>query len=123
GCCGRRPAKAGAALIALRSRAPVYPVAIRGGPQTIHVLKSWLWPAPTPVRVTYGPPIDLSAYYGRPITRRLLEEVSRHIMQSIYELAPDDGNVRPMEYKLKRRASNNGFAGLHSRRVETPLAV
>ena len=84
---GARSAKSGIALIALRSRAPVYPVAIAGGPQTNTVALAWLTPsAPKRVRVTYGDPIDLSRYYDQPITRPLLEEVTRVIMGTVAQL-------------------------------------
>lgn len=87
-----RNAKCGAAMIALRSRAPVYPVAVTGGPQTNKVLTAWLKPsAPKRVFVAYGDPIDLSDYYDRPITRPLLEEVTRLIMRTIADLEQDRG--------------------------------
>jgi 1-acyl-sn-glycerol-3-phosphate acyltransferase len=93
---GVRSAKAGVALIALRSRAPVYPVAIAGGPQTNAVAQAWLTPsAPKRVRVTYGDPIDLSRYYDQPITRALLEEVTRVIM----------GTVARLEQELRQKAA------------------
>jgi 1-acyl-sn-glycerol-3-phosphate acyltransferase len=84
----RRPrrGKAGAALLALRSRAPVYPVRISGGPQTHRILRAWV--RPTRARVTFGPAVDLSAYYGRPINRRLLEEVRDLLMKRVAELEP-----------------------------------
>jgi 1-acyl-sn-glycerol-3-phosphate acyltransferase len=81
-----RPGKAGAALLALRSRAPVYPVRISGGPQTHRVLRAWV--RPTRARVTFGPAVDLTAYYGRPINRKLLEEVRDLLMRRIAELEP-----------------------------------
>jgi 1-acyl-sn-glycerol-3-phosphate acyltransferase len=84
---GTRSARCGVAMIALRSRAPVYPVGISGGPQTTSILRAWLLPsAPKRVRVNYGDPIDLSSYYDRRITRPLLEEVTRLIMDTIAEL-------------------------------------
>jgi 1-acyl-sn-glycerol-3-phosphate acyltransferase len=83
-----RPGKAGVALLALRSRAPVFPVYIAGGPRTEKLLKGWLRPSKVPVHVYYGKPIDLSAYYGRPINRQLLEEVTEFIMQHVVALRP-----------------------------------
>ena len=81
-----RPGKAGCAYLALRSRAPVYPVRIEGGAQTSEVLPAWFLPTRQRVRITYGPALDLSAYYDRPITRKLLEEVRALIMRRIEEL-------------------------------------
>ena len=79
-------AKAGAALLALHSRAPVIPVAIHGGPRTHKLLYSWLIPSPRSTKVIFGDPIDLSAYYDRPRNRALLEEVRDVIQQRIGEL-------------------------------------
>lgn len=79
------PGKPGVALLALRSRAPVIPALVTGGPQTTVMLWAWLWPS-RGVRVTYGPPIDLSAYYGRRIDRKLLDEVTALLMQRIADL-------------------------------------
>jgi 1-acyl-sn-glycerol-3-phosphate acyltransferase len=83
-----RSGKHGAALLALHTRAPVYPAYIHGGPRTRKLLLSWLWPPPGRVRVYFGPPVDLSTYYGRPSTRALLEEVTRLLMRHIEALKP-----------------------------------
>ncbi len=82
--------KRGAALLALRSRAPVVPVHIAGSREDPNVVRAWLWPSPD-VRVTYGPPIDLSDYYDRPITRELLGEVTEILMERVTMLGPLDG--------------------------------
>ena len=84
--------KAGAAWLALRSRAPVYPALIRGGPQTSDSLRSWL--RPSRVRVTFGDAVDLSDYYGLPINRKLLEEVTQVLMDRIAALAPKPTRAR-----------------------------
>jgi 1-acyl-sn-glycerol-3-phosphate acyltransferase len=83
-----RSGRAGVALLALRSRMPVYPVFIAGGPRTDRLLKSWLRLSKSPVRLFFGKPIDLSAYYGRPLRRKLLEEVTKYIMSHIAALEP-----------------------------------
>jgi 1-acyl-sn-glycerol-3-phosphate acyltransferase len=83
-------AKTGAALLALRSRAPVFPAYIAGGPQGRPLLQAWLWPSPG-VRLTYGAPIDLPAYYGWPLTRQVLREVTALFMQRIDQLRPTSG--------------------------------
>lgn len=80
------PVKSGAAWLALRSRVPVCPAFISDGPQTTDLLASWL--LPSRVRVIFGPPIDLSAYYDRPIRRPLIEEVSSVIMKHVAQLQP-----------------------------------
>jgi 1-acyl-sn-glycerol-3-phosphate acyltransferase len=76
--------KAGVALLALRSQAPVYPALIQDGPQTSNLLRSWL--GPSRVRVTFGPPVDLNGFRGRPMNRRLLEEATAFIMGEIAAL-------------------------------------
>jgi processive 1,2-diacylglycerol beta-glucosyltransferase len=84
-----RRARTGAAFLALRTRAPVYPALILGGPRSHHLLRDWLWPS-SGVRVVFGPRINLSPYYGRPITHALLREVTALLMRKIAELGPAD---------------------------------
>ncbi len=79
------PGKPGVALLALHSRAPVIPALITGGPHTKIMARAWLWPSKG-VRVIYGPPVDLSAYYGCRIDRKLLDEVTALLMQRIADL-------------------------------------
>ena len=79
-----RPGKAGIALLALRSRAPVFPAWIEGGPQTSRLATAWL--RPSRVRVVFGPEVDLSAYYERPIDRKLLNEVRELLMSRVLAL-------------------------------------
>ena len=93
------PGKPGVALLALRSRAPVIPALISGGPRTKVMPRAWLCPS-CGVRVTYGPPVDLSAYYGRRINRKLLDEVTAVLMQHIADL----GNRRPTGVGVPARA-------------------
>lgn len=89
-----RPAHTGAAFLALRSRAPVYPAWIAGGPRSGSLLRDWLWPS-RGARVIFGPPLDLSAYYDRPINHRLLREVTDRIMQGIACLKPTTASPAP----------------------------
>jgi 1-acyl-sn-glycerol-3-phosphate acyltransferase len=85
--------KSGAALLALRSRAPVIPAHISGGPRTRSMVGAWLWPSPG-VRVTFGPPIDLSTYYGCRIDHKRLREVTVLIARRIAGLRPEPDDVR-----------------------------
>jgi 1-acyl-sn-glycerol-3-phosphate acyltransferase len=82
-----RSGKHGLAYIALKSRVRVFPAYIAGGPQISDVAPSWLLPS-RGVRVTYGSPIDLSAYYDRPVDRRLLHEVTTLLMRRIISMRP-----------------------------------
>jgi processive 1,2-diacylglycerol beta-glucosyltransferase len=86
-----RRGKTGAAFLALRAHAPVYPARIDGGPRSHRLLRDWLWPS-SGVRVVFGQRIDLSAYYGRPITHALLREVTGLLMRKIAELQPAGAN-------------------------------
>lgn len=80
-----RPGKPGAALLALRSRAPVYPAWIAGSTRASTPLVAWLWPAGG-VDVRFGPSVDLSGYYGRPLTAAFLREVTALFMARIAAL-------------------------------------
>jgi 1-acyl-sn-glycerol-3-phosphate acyltransferase len=84
-----RSAKHGAAYLALKCGAPVYPAYIAGGPRTEDLLRAWLRPSRPRARVYYGPAIDLSAYRDRPIDRRLLQEVTEQIMRRVEALRPE----------------------------------
>lgn len=81
-----RRGKGGAAWLALRSRTPIYPAFISRGHQHTNVARAWLLPSRT--GITYGPAIDLSAYYDQPLTRPLLEEVTALLMRRLGELNP-----------------------------------
>jgi 1-acyl-sn-glycerol-3-phosphate acyltransferase len=89
-----RTGKHGAALLALRTRAPVYPAYIADGPRTEKLLLSWVWPPPGRVRVFFGPPVDLSAYYDLPRTRGVLEEVTALLLDRIKALQPRPRRAR-----------------------------
>ncbi len=99
-------AKPGAALLALRSRAPVIPVAILGGPRTHQLLYSWLMPSPRSTRILFGEPIDLSTFYDKPRNRRTMEEVRDVIQRHIAELVAGKG----LQTKCRRRALACGLA-------------
>lgn len=89
---GIRTVKCGAAYLALKTSAPVYPVYISGGPQCQSVPQGWFVPSSKRVRIVYGKPLDMTPYRGRRITRPLIEEVSRYIMSQVVAL-----NVQPSE--------------------------
>jgi 1-acyl-sn-glycerol-3-phosphate acyltransferase len=84
-----RRGKAGAAYLALKSRAPAIPACVRGGPQTSRVLRSWLYPSRA--WVAFGEPVDLTSYYTRQLNRRLLDEVTEILMERVASL---DGRRR-----------------------------
>src|SRR5262245_5184482 len=63
--------KQGIGYLALKTRLPVYPVHISGGPRTDELLPSWVYFTPRAARVDFGPAIDLSAFYDRPLSRKV----------------------------------------------------
>ena len=71
---GVLPAIPGMAWLALRAHLPVYPVFIHGAPGLTNMIAPFV--TFTKVSVTYGEPIDLSAFYGRRPTQDLLQEVA-----------------------------------------------
>lgn len=88
-----RPLRPGVALLALRSRAPVYPAYIAGGPRGGGTLGDWLTPF-SGAKVVFGEPVDLSAYYGHALTRERLHEVARVLMRAVDDLDPEAGRLR-----------------------------
>lgn len=78
------PANPGVAFLAIKSQVPVYPVFIHSAPQP---KSSMVEPfiSRSRVRVTYGKPIDLSAFHGQKKTPELLNEVTDLIMSRLAE--------------------------------------
>jgi 1-acyl-sn-glycerol-3-phosphate acyltransferase len=101
-----RVPKHGAAWLALKSQAAVVPAYIAGGPQTHHLVSSWVCPSHKPVRVHLGSPIDLAGYRQRPFSRQLVEEVAHHLMVQVLALAPRSKGGRIEEWH-----SANGVFG------------
>jgi len=83
------PGHPGAAMIALKARAPVVPCYIHGSPYDGTSLGCLLMPAT--VRLEIGQPIDLSAYFDRASDRELLDELTLQFLKAIAELAGDNG--------------------------------
>jgi 1-acyl-sn-glycerol-3-phosphate acyltransferase len=85
--CWPMKARTGVARLALMSGAPVVPVA-QWGPQDLWRYKA-KFPRPVPrkkVHAITGPPVDLSAYDGQPMTADVLREVTDLIMARITDL-------------------------------------
>ncbi len=81
------PGRSGAALIALRARVPLVPCYIHGAPYNGTTLGCLFMSAS--VRLTIGPPLDLSPYYDRAREREVLEEVTHRLLREIARLAGD----------------------------------
>jgi 1-acyl-sn-glycerol-3-phosphate acyltransferase len=77
-------AKTGVARLALATGAPVIPVAHWGAQRILPYgsFRPRLWPRKT-VRVLAGPPVDLSAFEGQPLTSPVLRAATEVIMHDI----------------------------------------
>jgi 1-acyl-sn-glycerol-3-phosphate acyltransferase len=93
-------ARTGIARVALTSGAPVIPIAM-WGPEAILPYKARrpkLFPRRT-MRVMAGPPVDLSAFTGKPLTADLLHAATDTIMRRIADqLAELRGEPAPAEF-------------------------
>lgn len=79
--------KTGAARLALATGAPVIPVAMWGPERVFDPRTQRLVLKPrTPVRVTAGPPVDLSRWRGAEATRVVLDEMTDAILLDIRDL-------------------------------------
>jgi len=80
-------AKTGVARLALATGAPVIPVAHWGAQKILPYgsFKPHLVPRTT-VRVSAGPPVDLSEFEGQPMTTRVLRAATEKIMKAITDL-------------------------------------
>jgi 1-acyl-sn-glycerol-3-phosphate acyltransferase len=79
----------GVAWLALRSRAPVYPVYIHNAPGGRNMLEPFC--TPSRARLTWGEPVDLSAYYDRRKSQDVLREVTGLLMRRLAELGGTAG--------------------------------
>lgn len=93
GTCTRDPelwpmtGKTGAARLALTTGAPVVPLAHWGAQDLLRYPTSHFRPLPRKImRVIAGPPVDLSAYAGKPLTADILKAATDDIMRSIAAL-------------------------------------
>lgn len=90
--------KTGIARLALVTGAPVIPVA-QWGAQVVYDHnrhKADLFPRKT-MRALAGPPLDLSAYTGRPVTVELLREITDLAMRSVRDLLGELRGETPPE--------------------------
>jgi 1-acyl-sn-glycerol-3-phosphate acyltransferase len=97
--------KTGAARIALMTGCPVIPIANWGAHEVIppYTVAFRLLPRKT-LRVLAGEPVDLSAFYGKPITTELLREATEVIMAAVAaQLGELRGETPPKElYDLRK---------------------
>ncbi len=76
----------GAAFIALSAPAQVVPVAIIGADHLLPRGKPILLPAK--LRLSFGPPLDLSPFQGRPPSRDLCEQAAKLMQAALRDLLP-----------------------------------
>lgn len=90
-------ANSGIAFLALRSKAPVYPVYIRNSARGKNMIEPFYSFSNT--SLVYGEPIDLSEYYAGRHTREVLEEVTTLMMWKLAELGDTEylGAPKPDE--------------------------
>ncbi len=110
-----RQPRRGAAFLALRTGAPVYPALIRGGPRTGHILGDWLRPSKG-VHVVYGPAIHPPRPTGQRIGGGQLDEWTAIFARRIEDLRSRElGGTpvrwdRPVPQSLRRARSWLGAA-------------
>ncbi|HEV7470899.1 MAG TPA: lysophospholipid acyltransferase family protein [Pseudonocardia sp.] len=92
--------RTGVARLALSSDVPVIPVVHWGTREIYDHYNKKFRPLPrTTVTVKAGPPIDLSAYRGRPLDATILREVTDHVMSEVRALLAEvRGGVAPTEF-------------------------
>lgn len=78
--------KTGAVRLALATGAPIVPAGISAGSGGLRraLIHFWLR---RPLRVVFGPPIDLTVWRGQPITKPLLENLTGQLMKEIAKLS------------------------------------
>lgn len=74
---GESKAQTGVAMIAMKTGAPVLPVACVGTQRSIPL--GWF----TPLEVIIGCPIDMTEYVGQKVTSATLEQISERVMYEI----------------------------------------
>jgi 1-acyl-sn-glycerol-3-phosphate acyltransferase len=121
-------ARTGAARLALESRVPVIPVAVWGaqvilpyGSKRPHLLPRHM------VKMLAGPPVDLSAFAGQPMTRDVLRDATAAIMADITGLLRQlrDGTppAQPYDPAAARRAARRETAAEAGEAAETAGAA
>jgi 1-acyl-sn-glycerol-3-phosphate acyltransferase len=92
--------RTGVARLALATDAPVIPVAQWGPQDAVDVYHKRYRPLPRKTAICLaGPPVDLSAYRGRPQTAELLREVTDVIMVQVRDLLGElRGETPPAQF-------------------------
>lgn len=104
--------KTGVARVALLTRAPVIPIAQWGANELLppYAKRPALLPRKTH-RVLVGPPVELSAYYGKEPTAEVLREVTEAIMGAVKELLAEVRGEPAPAGLYDPRTAGRGTAG------------
>lgn len=96
--------RTGVARLALGADVPVVPTVHWGTREVLDGYNKRFRPLPrTTVTVRSGPPVDLSAYRGRPVDAPLLREVTDRIMSRVRDLLADvRGETAPTEFYRRK---------------------
>jgi 1-acyl-sn-glycerol-3-phosphate acyltransferase len=96
-------ARTGVARLALATDVPVIPVASWGPQHMLDVEHRKVRPFPRhDAWCVAGPPVDLSAYRGKPLTADLLREVTDHIMAAVQDKLAEVRGETPPESFFRR---------------------
>ncbi len=97
--------KTGAVRLAIQAQVPVVPVGVSGTgrafpPEIYPRLEVLRMPASSPIRIRYGKPMDLSAYYGKDVDKDTWRKLTDELMQRISELVDHRSNYAPIEVPI-----------------------
>jgi 1-acyl-sn-glycerol-3-phosphate acyltransferase len=115
-------AKTGAARLALTTGAPVVPVAHWGAQEILpyHSFRPRLVPRKT-VHMLAGPPVDLSAFQGQPLTSQVLHEATKAIMKDITgllaQLRGETPPAEPYHPAVERRKARQTLRELQDQNI------
>ena len=112
--------KSGAIRLAITARVPIVPVGVSGTgrafpPEIYPRLELLRMPASSPVRIRFGEPWDLSAYYGESLPHDKLRELTDELMGRISKLVDHRSNYAPIEVPIPppQRYKDVGVLLLH----------
>jgi 1-acyl-sn-glycerol-3-phosphate acyltransferase len=95
------PFNRGAAWLALRGDAPVYPAYVHNAPQADGIVQPFLMSQP--VDVTFGPAIDLSRWKGQRPTAEVLQEVADHLREALVQARDLLPRIQAAQRAMRRR--------------------